>query len=418
MNKKYDQMNLNIDVRLEPQGTETTNLFVIVDRFDKNMVLVPPHQREFVWPDDKKRRWIKRIKNIAVQPVGVFVTYQLDNGKQGPVYINDGSQRIRATLEYLNNPQRYGDKKEDAITFVYQCKIPVQHRWYPDHDKALIDFQLLNIGTSLTPFELCKGVLSYMKGIEWQNLFDNLHIIVGSASNRVLRESVYSSKRENKHRFMRNNYALFYRFISREKSATAYVVSKLLIKIEDVSSKRVTEWKLRMELERIGIDEANRQLGLFKAMINRETALFESVWYKELNNEIGTAINHTLYGWLVHCSIWKRNNDIPHRLWEAFVIALLEATNGKSQFNYQKPDGKQGTYTLSLSALTKLVGACREIDCSEFYDYPKLKRKKSTKILKLGVDNSHESPFSLSGDGKTIPEPASRNRARGARAIS
>jgi hypothetical protein len=78
-------------------------------------------------------------------------------------------------------------------------------------------------------------------------------------------------------------------------------------------------------------------------------------------------------------------------------------------------DGKKTTRgtaasTGSLAYLRK-IAAIVESDILEYYDNPP-RRKKPKKNLP-GTDESHQMPFVYHGEGETIPEPASRNRARG-----
>jgi len=206
--------------------------------------------------------------------------------------------------------------------------------------------------------------------------------------------------------------------LTRDRSAKDYDVSKREILFEDVHNKKVTEWRLRIALEKSTPERIAAELKTFAGIIDRETTLIANIWYDELGKLESEAISPTCYRWILHCAIWKRNNKIPNHLWEAFLKTLLKISNGKSQIKVDF-EGEVETYTLSLSAMGKLRGVCKIIGTLEFYEFSSTKkRKRNQTILKEGADQSHLFPVSLHGEGPTIPEPAGRNRARGARSIS
>jgi hypothetical protein len=200
---------------LEANSDTIRNLYDIVDQFRRGLLQKPPHQRAFIWPEDKRRDWVDRIRDSR-KPVGVIVTYQVASDGHSPKLLNDGVQRISATLEYLQNPDKYGDDAETAEAYVRTAIMPVQHRVYDHHEDALVDFQQLNLGTHLTALEFCQGILTYMpRHHQWAPILEEISEIVSFNSNRIVFER-YKQNRARKHRNIRHDLALFHRFASNE----------------------------------------------------------------------------------------------------------------------------------------------------------------------------------------------------------
>lgn len=411
------QMNLNLDIVLIPEGDETTSLWDLVDRYDRKVIIPPLHQRDTrAWDDAKKREWIYRISNRQLKPVGVIVTYQLNDGSQSPTYLNDGLQRVAATSEYKNSPELYGDTKIRAEEIIRSIRMPWQHRHYKTHDDALQDFQRLNIGTALTPFEYFAGILRYMPCYElhWHPLLDRVHEIVNS---RVL--SLYpkinrgrEGRKKQKHQGYRSNYGLFYRFISGDTSRTAYKTASHIVRLGEIA----IESKLKSELLRVGVEEAGRQLVMFQSMIERETDLIEMVWQRTAtgkNIQIGLMPN--LYRHLMDVAIWKRNSSVSTDLWKDYVERLLSNTQGAA--SVINPENSRERSPLALNDLGKLATICKIIG-SELYISSQIGKQKNKrdKRIKPGYDISHLVGLGISDE--TVLEPAGLNRARGARTMT
>jgi hypothetical protein len=401
---------------LTSPGDEMVSLFELVADFKDGEIRKPSHQRDKVWDQDKKDDWIERIKSKKLgAPIGVIVTYQLDNGKPSPVWLNDGYQRISATLEYLADPARYYDSKNVAIKIIKATRIPKQHRHYKNHDDALKDFQNINKGTSLTPYEYYHGILAYMSNHDeiWGDFITSIHKSIQKYEQSFVKtRGGRRTTRETQHVYFRDNYALFYRLATDEKRLSNYTVGERKIKRQDQNS--IIEYKLRSFLEKTNPDNAQKILNKLNILIKNETSLIRDVWVNKLKEDINTSPNNSLYRWLLHCAVWKKNNSIPNHIWEDFLEKTLYYSDGTTSFP-QVIDGKKTTRgtaasTGSLAYLRK-IAAIVESDILEYYDNPP-RRKKPKKNLP-GTDESHQMPFVYHGEGETIPEPASRNRARG-----
>lgn len=415
---QQSQLILNGGARVvldDPQDY-TASLYEVVDNYRRNLWIKPEHQRDFVWGDEKVKAWIDRLA-LAVQerprkPVGVIVTYQLNDGNPSPTFINDGSQRIRATLQVLQEPATFGYDIEKAEAIIRAIRIPVQHRWYADQDAALEDFQLLNMGTSLTPREMCKGILAnhpqYRLG--WEPLFEQLHSTMRTIGGGLVQES--GDNRRQKHKFERHDFSLIVRWLSLEVLVDYRSVAAMELRKQQIDNNEVIEADLRRVCDGYKMEDLRREIGLLVGHIQRQTALYREVW-EQVRPELGKAISPTLFRWLMDISIWVRKAQIPTGEWELFVRALLNHTQGTSVV--QDPNDMRNRVTLALGSVGKLKSVCAIIG-SPLYAGKQHRRTRKVAALP-GFDQSHVQPFATHGDGPTVLESAARNRARGAKPI-
>lgn len=92
--------------RIVDYDTKEYPVEVIVDKYltgkadDENEIFVPDYQREFVWPNDRRSKFIESVL-IGLPIPYIFVA---DVGKgEGRLEIVDGSQRIRTLAAFLGN---------------------------------------------------------------------------------------------------------------------------------------------------------------------------------------------------------------------------------------------------------------------------------------------------------------------------
>ena len=308
-------------------------------------------------------------------------------------------------MSYLKDPEKYGDSLEQAENSIRGCSMPVQHRIYSSHGDALIDFQEINEGTSLTPLEFHRGILTYMDGYDhkWKPLFDEMDEILLSNESKVIGRK--SSKREAQHKYQRDNFALLYRFISCDKKSSDFPVGTAQLNEKDPIEAKLKD----LILQNSSLFNSDK-MKKFKGQIERDTASIEEAW-GDRRQQIGIQVN--LYRFLLHCGIYRYNNNIVIALWEEFLKKILDNTNGLNIVTGEGRDRKH----ISLGSLSRLPGICRILD-SKFFNPEKSYREKSDGRIRAGYDRSHMDPFSVVGEGETISEPASRNRARGAKSIT
>ncbi len=79
---------------------------VIVDKYltgkddDENEIFVPDYQREFVWPNDRRSKFIESV--LIGLPIPYIFVADVSKG-EGRLEIVDGSQRIRTLAAFLND---------------------------------------------------------------------------------------------------------------------------------------------------------------------------------------------------------------------------------------------------------------------------------------------------------------------------
>lgn len=403
-------MDLGImrDIRLSPEEDTVRSLYDIVMEFRDGTLQLPEHQREMKWDLSKRREWIARLRS-SIRPIGVIATYELDNGKASPVYVNDGSHRIRVCVEYLSSPSVYNDTEEAARDVLKKTRITIQHRHYKTSQEAYRDFQLINLGTTLNAYEFNKGILATMPDYKtlWGPIFDAIILATERNRNRVCNSGA-SNRPKTVDTYKRDSLASFYRFVSGLEIASNIQITAMP-KPQDVNQKRSFEWDLRGLLESSDIEDIRKEVQRFEKMVIDETALIEKIIYQDMGWSRGRGIFPTLYQWLISAAAWRRNVNVPLSDWYQFVSRLIELGSGKSSI--------EGTpkMILSYQRLAEIgrVSRLTEVDLTRYKP-----GNKSKGALKNGWHNSHEVPFVSNGDGPTVPEPGLLNMARGANPIT
>lgn len=412
--ESLQQLNLNQPRPLREQGHITSSLWEVVDQFRRGIIQKPPHQRDLIWNDFAKHRWISRLVDPC-PPIGVIVTYQLLNGLDRTIYLNDGHQRISTTTAYLEDPLSFGHNEDTAEAIVRACTISLQHRHYENPMKALWDFQGINLGTNLTPLEFYKGLLTYIPNYDLLEPYINqVHEGVDKLAAKIIVAYVRGSARDRGHNFQRHDYAMFYRFISERRDAPDYrVATKSIMAAEKTGN--IVEQLLADRLKDMSISEVKSAVTEFLRHIANETATVEQIWFDQLGHRTGDGIVATLYRWIMECSILKRHNGIKNNVWESFMIALLRQSQGRARLIYTTNAGRGETCLFGLGSLKqiKMVSTILNVEFYNELQYNKPRRKNA--LTRPGYDSSHILPFRDFGDGITITESASKNRARGAK---
>lgn len=375
----------------------------------------PPHQREIVWSEEHKKNWIARL-NGEVPPTGVIVTYQT---KENPrkTYLNDGWQRLSTCIDYLDNPEKYGHTEEHAKHILSKAVLPVQHRVYPTQDAAVEDFQNLNGGTLLTPYEFYHGILTCMHSYDltWLPFLTELNRTVLSIGRSILSSGSISAAmrtaRNTRHKWFRDDYALFLRFVSRSSAMTSY--EDVSIGTPTPNRSNLVEHKLRRWLESAGKDKAEQEFAKFSKTVARETRIIEKA-LREAIEENGSIVMG-MYRWLLHFSIWKRHSQMPNSDWMVFIMGILKCSGGGTSI--QDLSDPRIKSNIRLGRIGRRLEICRIIGFDPEKLRPRPRKYNKTPLPGEGIDRSHKEPFSTHGDGEVILEPASINRARGARSI-
>lgn len=394
------------------------SLLDLCRHIDKGRIVYPPHQRGEAWTARKIRDWITDIR--AHQPMdGVIMTYTLKGNEDGIRYLNDGGQRMRATLRYYHNPEAYHDTPEVAETVLLETYVTVQHRVCEDWNEAYKRFVRINYGTNMTAYEAATGIFTRLSGYEaqWRPFFDRLHSLIHAGLTRMIGKTS-SHSRKTQHKFWRDDYGLFFRFVTGDTTLTDYATSKSeLTPTEILTGSTLIEHKLARELERLGRAGADAELIRFERALVEELALAESLWWR-FQNERGLARSETpnlsFLRWVLNIGIFRRVANIDLAKYQEYLWAVIcNSSGGSTVFNPQAPRRK---VVLAIGSLSKL----RDIDqilglslvgVTERTGY---NRNQKRPALLPGHEHSHIMPVSTHGEGPTISEPAVLNRKRGA----
>lgn len=81
---------------------------VLVAKYEKDQIFVPLYQREFIWDNKQKSRFIESVfLGVPIMPMLVSVA-----GEEAELEIIDGSQRIRTLVEYVQDGFKLRDLKK------------------------------------------------------------------------------------------------------------------------------------------------------------------------------------------------------------------------------------------------------------------------------------------------------------------
>jgi uncharacterized protein with ParB-like and HNH nuclease domain len=81
---------------------------VLVAKFDKDQIFVPHYQREFIWDNKQKSRFVESVfLGVPIMPMLVSVA-----GEEAELEIIDGSQRIRTLVDYVQDRLKLRDLKK------------------------------------------------------------------------------------------------------------------------------------------------------------------------------------------------------------------------------------------------------------------------------------------------------------------
>lgn len=410
-------------------GDTQRNMYDIVQESIRGFLLVPGHQRDAdAWDIQKQKKYVQRLQESRdnLPPPGLLATFEIVEVVDGerhavsPIQLNDGRQRVNVFRTLLESPKEYGLSETEARSLL-DMPMTVQHRHYKSLDEAMRDFQLINNGTRLTPYDLCQGYLKYMPEYKdvWAGILHDIVRAVNEGFARVRNSKVIKPNRNKDHQLVRSTYALFHRFSTGERRLTSYKdVSRSEIPAETLTASSVIEGTLKAHFLAVGKDQIRDDVKTFRSLVERETTLMD-----ELNRAISPAIGITpaLYRALLDIAIWVRHVGISRERYEAFARAMLRNSGGQGLLHY--PEGavdRRGkpkmTETVRLNSLERLPVYAEIVGIPDFHIPPK-REIPTAPFLKPGYDNSHIEPFTPHGNGPTFPEPASTNRARGAQTV-
>ena len=216
--------------------------------------------------------------------------------------------------------------------------------------------------------------------------------------------------REDTHKRERSDFALIVAWLRKSSVLQSFKgIGRGAMKRGDFDE--AIEHELRKACADIPMGELRGEINNLIAHIERTVALCRDVW-RRIDARPGAAIGPTLLRWILLVSVWVRYAEKSKSAWEIFLEKLFRKTEGSSIVQGANPRDR---VTLGLGTCDKLARVCWILE-SDFY-VSSSRRRRHPVGRAPGYDDSHVEPFSKNGDGPTIPEPASRNRARGAKPI-
>lgn len=379
----------------------------MIDDLALGVLQIPEFQRDPCWDDQKIKEWCETI--ISQQAIGSIVTYQIQG--QGPQFLADGLQRLTATRRFLKHPQAYGFNFGPSIAEEY-CRaffLPIQHRHYNDHEEAMQAFQNLNKGTITTPAEFHKGEMTLNPIGKY--IYDKLPNLVTQVGYS-LTFNQYGG-RETRARLRRDAFVLFWQYITGTESINFCKVNQIQTDGSSIESK-LMEY---IEREKWTQSDVDSQLRYFEQFLQSAFAMIVDVLREQGQEE--KAFSKTLLRALFHLAIWRKNTKRSVEKHLEFLTRLFEHLSKypsmTSRSEVEGEDGKMVSVQIALSNISRFRVLDNEAFGIGLFDEPEKRLKSNTRP---GYDRSHVLPFINHGEGEAFSEPASLNRARGAKPIT
>jgi hypothetical protein len=407
-----EQNSLIVTTALQMPGNSDRPLAWLVDQYESDRLLKPYFQREWCWTSGKSKEWIQSVVNAVA--IGCIVTYQISNGDGSagsgshPIYLADGLQRITATSKFLRNPSEFIDHcgLEQAREYCMNYLVTVQHRHYKNHEAAMEAFQNLNKGTALTKKELYSGEMR--KNQLTARIYDEVPAILDRWEFSMMSSARERNSREWQSKSFRDALSCFFQYAIKTERMDFWGTAE----IRSDPRKSILERQLSEHILKIGESETENLVGQFSD--------FCASHYQLLQNRIiksgvpSKPISWVFARWTLHANIWRRNSTRPLQQFVDILDYLIENQKDNPTIGGRIFDKERSIdQTLNSDKLTALKNICSGLGIVGFYDGAKRKRIPQ----RPGNDTSHVLPFSIYGDGPTIPEPSQINRSRGASPI-
>lgn len=386
-----------IEQPLMDRGQFEVPLLYLIQQMKGYKLQIPHFQRSLVWNKQKQHDWFDTV--IGGDAIGVIVTYQLEYpevGQHYPVYIADGYQRIMSTINVLDNPKKYdfNVSVEKLNSYVERFRVVQQHRVYSSHDSAYKAFQNINRGTSISPAEYYKGLLTYSQ--DGRHVYESVYNTLRTHSALVSRFKK-SVNRATESKEQRTALALFYLYVSNSVGVSLWKVGKSAIDVGDDApiEKRISDW-----LQNCG--DVSKILEDYSQYIAQQTSLIR--FCLDSVNGDGSAITFGFYSCLIALGIWKKNNNFSV---DWYKIALEKLIKASPMGSTSLHDIEGNRAPLSVQDIGHTLHILRKYGI----EIPKKRDRKPQTVI--GYDNSHYRSFNKYGEGDTFIEPAPLNRSRG-----
>lgn len=357
------------------QNDTQISLWDLVERWKTGRLVPAPHQRTFTWTQEKVNEWAKTIieassGDYAERPTGFMVTYQVPF--EDTTFLNDGLQRLTATLRFLEDCRKYKLTPEQAAQLLINFDMPVQHRHYRSHERAMIQFQRINFGTSLTNAEFCAGFLGQLEESDtnWQPTLQDMQAWMYDTlrdfplPQRLMKMETWSL-------FKRHDYVLFYLYLSRSKKLGGDFSPLGIqgVRLIDAEKGRTIEQVLRRQLEIYGISRVLDEFDSYKSVINDELTIIKDVW-DTFPHQPHHKLTTSLVRYLLTIALWRKNNKVPAEAWKAFLSKLLPRTVSGAAVIYYTPEDVSKEHPLRKTLGVSQFGSIGSVSAtvgSSFY---------------------------------------------------
>lgn len=401
-------------------GHHSVTLAEFCRMFKNKELILPAWQRGLVWDIKKIENWHAMLDNVEthlkenklssldIPGVVIFHTIKNETDNCAQRYINDGGNRLLATMRYIEILKSRNLTDDEICSKLSKVRIHYQEFEYNTEQDAHNWFVEMNKGTMPTPYELGRGVfavrLSSFDNL-WAPLIDQVHVIINDGLARM--GCHRRDNRIDRHKGYRDDFAILYRFLKKMKTSTNLRAGAVSIPL-----KEMVERKLVDELNSIGFERFEKvDLPNFKKFIESEISLIHRLW-KESGIEL--CPHDSFVRWLLHLGCYRKYNNVEiENIYLPWLLKLISRSSGRTTvMPLDAFKTLKSHKNLGLSNLNVIRGVCDLLGDDSILVLPK-RKSTNRKSVPLGCHISHVHPFSTHGENETIIEPALLNQSRG-----
>lgn len=378
-------------------GPSTRYARDIVNDYRSKELTDPDYQREYVWTHKKASHFLARTLSLG-HVLGVITTYRLKGGSTS--FLQDGRQRITTLMRAIDNPSEYGLCREQVESLRF-AQVSQQSMEYDTHDHARMDFQHLNDGVGLIPYEKYRGDLEIDDA--GRSLYEIVRskvddLSVGMAG--ISRSSEHGRKKAGQ--LHRHSLGLFFKYATRHKDLQLYAKSER--SIGDQIERRVREWLDQNRDEwQSKCDAFIRAIESVNALLSEETKTFDAKRWDM------TAVR-AMYSAYLHIKNIGCPCDVFVDLVRWYVASNVNRKTWSARYEIDM-EGARVMFRLDQVSLQWLAKC-------EALGGPKVEQHKRSRriVARAGCDESHIVPHA-DGGTETFSEPSILNRSRGRRPV-
>lgn len=374
-------------------GPSTRFVKDIVADYRSKELVEPDYQRKYVWGSKQAHHFIGRT--IALGHVlGVITTYRLSGGVTN--FLQDGLQRVTTLMRAIDRPADYG-LTEENVDSIKAAQVSHQSMLYVSHDVARVDFQHLNSGVGLIPYEKYRGDLECDE--QGKMLYEMLRTKISELSINlagISRSTEFGRKKNGQ--LHRNSLGLFFQYVTKHTDTVLYARSEH--SLDDQIERRVRQW-----LDNDATDW-RREVDKFVRTIERVNATLADKTGRVENKRWDMTAVRAMYSAATYCHNVGCTTDVFDALVDWFVDCSRNRKTWSARFEVDV-NGEPTVVRMDQVSL-------RWLDGVSVTGGPEISCQKRTKrfIARAGYDESHVIPHA-DGGTETVSEPATANRARG-----